>query len=161
MATKKITESTKKPAIKRVTTSTKKLATKSGAEDTEKLAIKRITDSTKNLIKTIIDSIQEKKGKDIVSMDLRKTGNAVCTHFIICHADSNTHVAAIVQSVEEHVKKKTKERAWHKEGFENAQWILLDYSNVVVHVFQREYREYYDLEGLWADAKIAKHEYEI
>lgn len=124
------------------------------------MGVKKGTDNSRKLLKTIIDSIQEKKGKDIVSLDLRKVENSISNYFVICHADSNTHVVAVAESVEVLVKKKIKERVWHKEGFENAQWILLDYSSVVVHVFQREFREHYDLEGLWADAKIAKHDYE-
>jgi ribosome-associated protein len=104
----------------------------------------------------IIQGIQEKKGKDIVCLDLKNIENAVCSYFIVCHGDSNTQVNAIADSIYDVVKKASGEFPWHKEGFQNAEWILLDYSNVVVHIFQKEIRDYYNLEKLWADAKIRK-----
>jgi ribosome-associated protein len=110
--------------------------------------------STDKLTETIIDAIKEKKGKDILKIDLAKLTNPVCKQFIICHADSNTQVNAIAEMIEVAVKKSMSERAWKKEGTENAQWIILDYVDVVVHVFQSPYREYYSLEKLWADGSI-------
>jgi len=104
--------------------------------------------------KTIIDCIQEKKGQNIVHIDLSKTDNSVCEYFIIAHADSDTQVRAIAKHVEESLKKKHETRALHSEGYENAQWILLDYNSIVVHVFLEQIREYYKLEELWADAEI-------
>ena len=113
------------------------------------------------LVDAIIHGMQEIKAKDIVSLDLRGTGNSTCDHFVICHGDSNTQVEAIAASVEKETRKLAGEKPWHTEGRENAEWILLDYVNVVVHVFYRETREFYDLEGLWADAKAERFEYEV
>ena len=110
------------------------------------------TDS-KTLIDTIVDSITDLKGEEIKILDLREIENAFCEYFIICNGNSNTHVSAIAGAVEKKVRKETKERPWHVEGTENAQWILIDYTNVIVHIFQKQYREYYDIEGLWGDAK--------
>ncbi len=115
---------------------------------------KKNTDDSAILADTIIEAIQEKKGSEIVLLDLTKIPDAVCKYFVICSADSNTQVKAIAGSVDDDVKKKLKEDAWHKEGFENAEWILLDYVTVVVHIFQTETRSFYNLEKLWADAEI-------
>lgn len=104
--------------------------------------------------KTIIDCIQEKKGQKIVHIDLSKTDNSVCEFFIISHADSSTQVKAIARHIEESLKEKYQTKALHNEGYENAQWILLDYNSVVVHIFQEHIREYYKLEELWADAEV-------
>lgn len=106
---------------------------------------------TLKLEKAIIEGIQEKKGKNIISIDFSNTLNAMCSKFIICNGDSNTHVKSIANSVEEIVKKKLKENVWKKEGFENSLWILLDYGDIVVHVFQTHEREHYRLENLWSD----------
>lgn len=114
---------------------------------------KNVTD-TEKLVDTIIEGIREKKGSEIVCLNLTKLENVVSEYFIICHADSNIQVNAIANSVEEFSKKKLNKSAWHKEGFENSQWILLDYVNVVVHIFQYEHRKFYNLEDLWADAEI-------
>jgi ribosome-associated protein len=100
-----------------------------------------------------IKGMQEKKAKEIICMDLRNVHNAVTDFFVICHGDSNTQVDAIAGSVEEEIRKVIGEKPWHREGFENAEWILLDYVNVVVHVFQKEQRGFYKLEALWADAE--------
>lgn len=102
----------------------------------------------------IIDGIKEKKGNNIVKIDLRTLKNTVCDYFIICHGDSSIQVEAIADSIQEQVFKKIKEKPWHKEGFENSEWILLDYSNIVVHIFQKEKRNFYAIEDLWGDAKI-------
>jgi len=104
------------------------------------------------LTENIIEGIKRKKGKEIVVMDFTKIENAVCQFFIICHADSKTQVNAISESVEKVVKENLKERVWNREGIDIAQWILLDYGDVVTHIFQKEYRDYYKLESLWADA---------
>lgn len=114
--------------------------------------------STDRVLEFAIKGIQEKKGKQIVNLDLSEIGTAVCKHFIVCHGDSTRQVSAIADSVQEFVKKNTKENPWHKEGFENAEWILLDYADVVVHIFRNEARKFYNLEGLWADAKISEIE---
>ena len=117
-------------------------------------------EKSSNLVEIIINGIQEKKGKDIVSINLKSIDNAVCDYFVICHGDSTRQVDAIANSIEEEVKKNISENVWHKEGYENAEWILLDYIDVIVHVFQEQTREFYNLEGLWADAEIRKLELE-
>ena len=112
------------------------------------------------IVNHIIESIKEKKGKEIVSINLTLLDNAVCKYFIICHGDSNTQVGAIAQWVEKFVEDTLSEKVWRKQGFENSQWILLDYIDIIVHIFQKEYREFYNLEGLWADGNIIKIENE-
>ncbi len=102
--------------------------------------------------------MQEKKGKDIVSLDLRELPHAVADFFVICHGDSNTHVGALANTVEEEIRKATGEKPWHREGFENEEWILLDYVNVVVHIFQKSHRDFFRLESLWADSNIKHHQ---
>jgi len=110
--------------------------------------------STDQLITGIIKGIEEVKGNDIKILDLREIENTVCDYFIICNGTSNTQVNAIVGSVQKMVSKELKDKPWHIEGAENAEWILMDYVNVVVHVFQKHIREFYDIEGLWGDAKV-------
>lgn len=110
------------------------------------------------LTREIVKGIQEKKGKEIISMNLIKLPNAVTDFFVLCSGTSNTQVAAIADSVENWVNKAIGEKPWHKEGFENAEWILLDYVTVVVHIFQEHSREFYNLEKLWDDAEIRKFE---
>jgi ribosome-associated protein len=87
---------------------------------------------------------------------MRKIDNTPCDYFIICSGSSNTQVTAIVNSIQKNVSKKIREKPYHIEGLENAQWVLIDYINLVVHVFQDEIREYYDIEELWGDAKTTK-----
>ncbi|WP_010519857.1 ribosome silencing factor [Croceivirga radicis] len=106
------------------------------------------------LIALIIAGIEEVKGLDISLLDLRDIENTVCDYFVICNGTSNTHVNAIVSSVQKTVSKALKDKPWHVEGSDNAEWVLMDYVNVVVHVFQKHVREYYDIEGLWGDAKV-------
>ena len=108
-------------------------------------------DETSHLAEAIITGIQEKKGKDIVCLNLKEVEHAVCEYFIISHGDSNRQVSAISRSIEDKVQKSTKEKPWHKEGKENADWVLLDYVNIVVHIFCKEVRQFYSLEELWAD----------
>lgn len=104
----------------------------------------------------IIKGIKEKKGHDIVCLDLTKINSTICDYFIICHGDSHRQVEAISESVEEEVRKATGEKPWHREGTRNAEWVLMDYVNVVAHVFLKETRWFYNLEGLWADAEVMK-----
>jgi ribosome-associated protein len=110
-----------------------------------------VDEELKNLV---INGMQEKKAKEIVCIDLRNVKNAVADFFVVCHADSKTHVESIADSVEEFVMEHTGEYPRNKEGKANAEWILLDYVTVVVHVFRHEQREYYGIERLWADADI-------
>lgn len=114
-----------------------------------------------NLIETIVEAIQDKKGKDIVSLDLTGFDGAVCSHFIVCNADSTTQVAAIADGIEQDVQEKLGEKVWRIEGQQNAFWIAMDYVDVVVHIFQTELRQYYRLEELWADAPSRKYDYEL
>ena len=110
------------------------------------------------LITNIIRGIEEVKGQDIEILDLRDIENTVCDYFIICNGTSNTQVNAIVNSIQKTVSKAIQEKPWHIEGSDNAEWILMDYVHVVVHVFQKHIREFYDIEGLWGDAKSVKVE---
>ena len=110
--------------------------------------------SADQLIAVIIEGIEEVKGKDISILDLRDIENTVCDYFVICNGTSNTQVNAIVNSIQKTVSKQLKDKPWHVEGSDNGQWVLMDYVNVVVHVFQKHTREYYDIEGLWGDAKV-------
>ncbi|WP_225036986.1 ribosome silencing factor [Winogradskyella sp. SM1960] len=113
---------------------------------------------TDQLITSIIGGIEDVKGKEITLLDLREIENTVCDYFIICEGSSNTQVNAIVGSIQKQVSKSLKDKPWHIEGTENAEWVLMDYVNVVVHVFQKHIREYYDIEELWGDAKITQIE---
>ena len=109
--------------------------------------------SAKQLSDAVVEGIQEKKGTNIAILDMTGIENSICKYFIICDGDSNVHVDAVADSVDDYVRKKLNDRPFHIEGRKNAEWILLDYVDVIVHVFQRPVREFYNLEGLWADAK--------
>ena len=110
------------------------------------------------LITTILSGIEDVKGREISILDLRELENTVCDYFIICEGTSNTQVNAIVNSIQKKVSKELKDPPWHIEGSENAEWVLMDYVNVVVHVFQKHIRQYYDIESLWGDAKTTEIE---
>ena len=112
--------------------------------------------STDELISVIIKGIDDVKGDDIQLLDLRELENTVCDYFIICSGNSNTQVNAITGSIQKLVSKELKDKPWHIEGQNNSEWILMDYVNVVVHVFQKQIREFYDIESLWGDAKITE-----
>ena len=118
---------------------------------------KQISDPDQ-LIALIIDGIEDVKGQNISILDLRSIENTVCDYFIICDGNSNTQVNAIVNSIQKKVSKTAHEKPYHIEGTENAELILMDYINVVIHVFQKHKREYYDIENLWGDAKITEIE---
>lgn len=117
----------------------------------------RLTKNSK-LIKTIINAIQEKKGENIISLDLRKVNEAVADFFIICEASNQPQVRAIAEFVEEEMKKKCDEYPYRHEGMKNLQWVLIDYVNVVVHVMLSETRKFYKLEEMWSDAVSHEHE---
>ena len=108
--------------------------------------------SADDLISVIIKGIDDVKGEDVQLLDLRDIDNTVCDYFVICSGNSNTQVNAISGSVQKVVSKELKDKPWHVEGQNNSEWILMDYVNVVVHVFQKHIREYYDIESLWGDA---------
>ena len=113
---------------------------------------------SETLSKQVIKGIQEKKGRNIISLDLRSIENAVADFFIICHGTSRPQIEAIADGVVETVDKELGIDPWHKEGIENAEWILLDYVDVVVHIFEETRRDFYKLEALWADAKKKSYE---
>jgi ribosome-associated protein len=114
--------------------------------------------TAEKLVDAVVLGMQEVKARDIVHLDLRGIPNAVCDHFVICQGGSNTQVDAIVRSVEKFTLQKAGEKPWHVEGREHAGWVLMDYVNVVVHVFLPETRGFYGLDQLWADA--ARRTYE-
>lgn len=114
--------------------------------------------NTDQLIALTVKGIEDVKGNDIRILDLREIENTVCDYFIICSGTSNTQVNAIVNSINKTVSKALQEKPWHIEGTENAEWVLMDYVHVVVHVFQKHIREFYDIEELWGDAKITQIE---
>ena len=118
------------------------------------MSIKKELKTSDILAKIIIEGMREIKAKEIVSLDLRNIETSVCDFFIVCHGTSNTHASAIADSVIEETLKSIKEKPWHKEGLTNGDWILLDYGNVVAHIFQKKTRDYYNIEKLWGDADI-------
>ena len=116
----------------------------------------RLTKGSK-ILKTIIAAIQEKKGENIISLDLRKINEAVADFFIICEAGSAPQLRAIAGNVEDRVKEKCDENLYHHEGLQQLQWVLIDYVNVVVHVMLPETRKFYSLEELWSDAAAVNY----
>jgi ribosome-associated protein len=125
------------------------------------MAKKIVNDETDFVLKQVVEAMQEKKAKNIVSLRLNKIPNAVAEYFVISHAASKTQVGAISDSVIENVKKKCGINPYHREGYENSEWILIDYSDVVVHIFQENIRSFYQLEDLWADAKLKEYESDV
>ena len=117
--------------------------------------MKKSTDEAKILLSNITEGIHEKKGQNVLTIDLRKLDNSrIADFFIVCHASSSSQVSAICDSVEETVRKGMGEKPLRIEGLENCFWVLIDYGSVIVHIFIEEYRSFYSLESLWADAKI-------
>jgi len=117
----------------------------------------RLTKSSK-IIKTIIAAIQDKKGENIISLDLRKINEAVADFFIVCEAGNQPQIKAIAENIERNVKEKCEEDPWHHEGYNSLQWVLLDYVNVVVHVMLPDTRKFYKLEEMWSDAVMQEFE---
>lgn len=124
------------------------------ALQTRKKAPARLTRNSK-LFKTILEAIKEKKGDAVVSLNLKKIDEAVADFFILCEAQTHIQIKAISDHITDEVWKKCGEKPYHKE--QGAQWTLVDYVNIVVHIFTREDRKFYDLEGLWADAERMDH----
>ena len=122
------------------------------------MAKKRKGVSAEALSEVIVKGMQEKKATDIVVMDLRKVKNAVADFFVICSGNSDKQLDAIADSVDEEVYKALKENPWHTEGKNNKEWMLLDYIDVVAHVFRKDRRQFYALERLWGDADITEIE---
>lgn len=112
------------------------------------------------LIGTIVEAIRDKKGKDIVSLDLSAFDGAVCPAVVICHADSTTQVEAIAGGIEKKTFEELGEKVWRIEGLNNGVWVVMDYGHVLVHIFQTELRDYYKLEQLWADAPSTRYDSE-
>ena len=112
--------------------------------------------TTKAVVKTITEGIQEKKGKNIVVADLTEIEDTICKYFVICEGNTPTQLAAITESVYDYVRKETGEKPFGVDGLRNSQWVALDYSDVLVHIFLPETREFYNLENLWADAKLTE-----
>lgn len=108
------------------------------------------------LLKEINIAITEKQGEELININLSKLDNAVAKYFVICHGNSSTQVNSIAEFVQRSIKTNLKESPWQKEGFENSQWVLLDYVDVVVHVFLKEFRDFYKLEELWGDCEVIK-----
>jgi ribosome-associated protein len=112
--------------------------------------------SSEVLSKWVVEGMNEKKATDVVVLDLREIKHSVADYFIICSGNSDTQIAAISDSVEEVVYKNSKVNPWRKEGKENKEWVLLDYVDVIAHIFNKEKRDFFGLEELWGDAKIEK-----
>jgi len=110
--------------------------------------------NSERLVETVIEGLQETKGVNIVKVDLREIESSICKYFVICSGTSNTHVSSLADGLEDYVFEKTRDKVWKQEGKQHGQWILLDYADVIVHIFQEEYREFYKIEELWADAKV-------
>ena len=109
-------------------------------------------------LKVIADAMLEKKGQDVVSLDLRPIGTAISDHFIVCNADSTPAVVAIADNIEDRMIEKCKRKVVRTQGKENAFWVIMDYGDIVVHIFQTPYRAFYRLEDLWADAERTSYE---
>ncbi|MBI1343948.1 MAG: ribosome silencing factor [Terrimonas sp.] len=123
---------------------------------TRKKNVARLTKNSK-IIKTIINAIRDKKGENIVSLDLRKINEAVADFFIICEAGNQPQIRAIAEHIQHEVSEHCGEDAYHHEGYHNLQWVLIDYVNVVVHVMLTENRKFYRLEEMWSDAAAEEH----
>jgi ribosome-associated protein len=116
--------------------------------------MKKRSDGADVLLKSVVKGIYEKKGHDVLKIDLRNLENRIADYFVICHGTSVTQVDSICDSVEYTVRKMAGEKPLHLEGLDNCFWVLLDYGNVIVHIFLEKYRNFYSLESLWADATI-------
>lgn len=113
---------------------------------------------TKKLVEQIVEGIQNKKGQRIVIADLTKIGDTICKFFVICQGNSPTQIASIVEEVREETRKQAGVKPIAIDGLRNAEWVAMDYADVLVHVFLPEVREFYDLEHLWADANLIEVE---
>ena len=118
-------------------------------------------DKTNILLEKIINIIQGMKAKEIISLDLRTIESAICKYFIICTGTSNTHVNAIEGSIKKSIARDIGEKPWHIEGRDTAEWILMDYSDIVIHIFQKQTRAFYNIEDFWGDAKLKTYTTEL
>src|ERR1700753_499611 len=121
------------------------------------MAKNKVINESNYISELAVHGIQEKKGNDIIRLDLRNIHSSVADYFVICHADSATQVRAIAYSVEDEIYEALKIESTRKEGLENSEWILLDYFDVVIHIFRTDKREYYGVEDLWGDAEIKNY----
>lgn len=112
--------------------------------------------NNEQIVSNIVEGIQERKGKEIVVVNMTKLKESPCNYFVICEGDSNVHVNSVALSVKDYVNDKIHVKPYAADGFDNAEWIALDYGQIIVHVFQRRFREFYDIEHLWADADIKR-----
>ena len=122
------------------------------------MRIRHENDNTEEVLQTIVETMLEAKAQDVTSLDMRELQSAVTDYFVICNAQSKTQVNAIAEKVIDNVRNKLHVHVYHEEGFENSEWILLDYIDVVVHIFLTEKRDFYKLEDLWADAERKNYE---
>ncbi len=122
------------------------------------MRVRHEQDNTEEVLATIVETMLEAKAQGVTSLDLRELHSAVTDYFVICHAQSKTQVNAIAEKIIDNVRNKLHVHVYHEEGFENSEWILLDYIDVVVHVFLQEKRDFYRLEELWADAERKVYE---
>ena len=122
------------------------------------MAGKKTSNDTESILSQVVAAMQEKKGKEIISLDFTTIPDAVTKYFILCHVASKTQAKAIYDYVIEKVKLNTETTPYHREGYENSEWLLIDYVDVVVHVFIEESRRFYNLEALWADAGLTTYE---
>jgi len=113
---------------------------------------------SEKLSEIVVKGMQEKKASDIVIMDLRQVKNAVADFFVLCSGNSDTQLDAIANSIDEQVYKELQQNPWHQEGKNNKEWMLIDYVDVVAHIFNKEKRKFYSLEDLWGDAIVEEIE---
>ena len=132
------------------------METLSVSANRKKPGLLKLTRNSK-IYKSIIKAIHQKKGNNIVSLDLRKIPEAVADFFIICEATTNTQIRAIADYIEELVKEECGEYPYHHEGFQAMHWVLIDYVNIVVHIMQPDTRKFYKLEEMWSDAALTEH----
>lgn len=117
------------------------------------MRIRHQSDNVESVVATVVEAMDSVKGKEIVTLDLRETGTAVTDYFVICHANSKTQVDALADKVIDQVFEKNRVKPYHVEGRDNTEWILIDFVDVVVHIFLQSARQFYQLEELWADAE--------
>ncbi len=110
----------------------------------------------KEVIQQIVEGIQDKKGKEIVIVDMLKLGNSICDYFVICQGNSPTQVSAITDSIEDTVRINCKKKPYSIDGLRNSQWVAMDYGDILVHIFLPDVRKFYDIEHLWADATLTE-----
>ena len=122
------------------------------------MRIRHENDNTEEVLTTIVETMLESKASGVTSLDMRELQSAVTDYFVICHAQSKTQVNAIAEKIIDNLRNKLHVHVYHEEGFENSEWILLDYVDVVVHIFLQEKRDFYRLEDLWADAERKNYE---